>query len=923
MLHLKLNKILLSLIIFSFFLPLGSILPKVIHSATLDSISLSVTDNRVSAANNDTIQYLINVKNNGITDIQGISAINSLPEFVSFLNSDIPGFQISGNLISFTIDEIPSGQQRQYKINGRLVLPDGVTGGQLLNAIEIQSGVETLVADDTTQITTGISELQPNFSVFVNCITVNPLNTITVYFGYINKLGNIQNLDSSILTPIQSNNPPNSLQPGRYDKVFSSTISADSNLTWSASAGSISSSITATANSTRCKLQAPNIGINAISSTQLNINWNLISDATYYEVYRDGSLIGSTSSNNYTDINLNPLTTYTYNVRANGVNINSDLSASASETTLDPSISPPIYIPDFSIFVNCVESNNDNTYTAYFGYQNKLFFTQILEESTFSSSFPIQPPQALLSGRFDKAFSLKINLGTSVVWRAKVGSSIRNATVSSNFTKCSSSNQSSGTKVIVNEMPKDIENVDFNENNIKIISDCSTKRISVEGSVKSTLSFSAIEYSLDGGSKWLSINNASGLATSSVDYSITTRSLKDKLYGVKIRAFTSSNTISESKTISYLHDCLGLGNILGSYYQNGFGQGILSNDGDLVYNSSLPLKLFVESIGNISNLKIRISSDKTFSSPEEISAVFDFGSDTWSSELPKEFLNRKINYIELEAISRDKKITKEISRIINTEFINPVEKDMESINYTYELFFYDGSTWQPIDYNRELNPVIQPESYMQFNLYQGSYYFIVNYPSGIKFYSKKFNINEPSVVRVNTDPVSNVWIFKLFSSLIRELDVDIYSRSSINIPSEESESSFDTYLEAYKDKIDSTDADSQSIFVYWNKWNPFLQEQLVSIQKLQNLMKERGSQNRFIYLVTDDNNIEALERELKINNLDLKYIKVESSKFMNEEIKYQIDFSVVDFNSKKVNHIRSNLNYVELLKELVRVGYIE
>ena len=56
-----------------------------------------------------------------------------------------------------------------------------------------------------------------------------------------------------------------------------------------------------------------------ISSNEINLGWNASADntgVTGYEIYRDGSLIGSSPTNSYQDTNLSPSTTYTYTVSA-------------------------------------------------------------------------------------------------------------------------------------------------------------------------------------------------------------------------------------------------------------------------------------------------------------------------------------------------------------------------------------------------------------------------------------------------------------------------------------------------------------------------------------------------------------------------------------------------------------------------------
>lgn len=83
-----------------------------------------------------------------------------------------------------------------------------------------------------------------------------------------------------------------------------------------------------------------NLSAIAVSSSQIDLTWDLVAGTSYYKIYRDGVNIASSTLNSYSDTGLLPSTTYTYTVSAvDSSGIESPQSSSASATTL-PAPSP-------------------------------------------------------------------------------------------------------------------------------------------------------------------------------------------------------------------------------------------------------------------------------------------------------------------------------------------------------------------------------------------------------------------------------------------------------------------------------------------------------------------------------------------------------------------------------------------------------
>lgn len=89
-----------------------------------------------------------------------------------------------------------------------------------------------------------------------------------------------------------------------------------------------------------------NVAVTALSASSLKVNWTASTDnvaVTGYEVYRDGTLVGTTSSTSYTDSNLTASTTYSYTVKAYDAAGNKSAASSpaATGTTLTPDTEAP------------------------------------------------------------------------------------------------------------------------------------------------------------------------------------------------------------------------------------------------------------------------------------------------------------------------------------------------------------------------------------------------------------------------------------------------------------------------------------------------------------------------------------------------------------------------------------------------------
>ncbi len=91
--------------------------------------------------------------------------------------------------------------------------------------------------------------------------------------------------------------------------------------------------------------QVTGLTATTVSSSQIDLSWNANSesDLDHYNIYRDGTLIGTTTATTYSDSGLSPETTYTYEVSAVDTAGNEGTKSDPASATTDPA--PPDTTP--------------------------------------------------------------------------------------------------------------------------------------------------------------------------------------------------------------------------------------------------------------------------------------------------------------------------------------------------------------------------------------------------------------------------------------------------------------------------------------------------------------------------------------------------------------------------------------------------
>lgn len=140
-----------------------------------------------------------------------------------------------------------------------------------------------------------------------------------------------------------------------------------------------------------------------VSESQIDLTWEAASDpesgVSSYKIYREGAVVGQTTSTSYSDTGLTEGTMYTYEVSAvNCQGLESGLSNQASATTL-PDITPPTIVSVEAL---------DDPYKVTIVYSEPVEVSSATTPSNYAINYGISISAALLS-----ADSVTITLTTS------------------------------------------------------------------------------------------------------------------------------------------------------------------------------------------------------------------------------------------------------------------------------------------------------------------------------------------------------------------------------------------------------------------------------------------------------------------------------------------------------------------------------
>ncbi|MBD3329870.1 hypothetical protein GF357_05245 [Candidatus Dojkabacteria bacterium] len=595
-------------------------------------------------------------------------------------------------------------------------------------------------------------------------------------------------------------------------------------------------------------------------------------------------------------------------------------TASSSYTKCEPEEppEPPAPDPDFSTFINCVEINDDDTFTAYYGYLNRNEVDQVLDRSDlhpFSDDVFGNPPQILEVGRYDKAFTATGPIGTNIVWTTKAGDLGKTATASSDYTKCEQpeppgeGSEDGGDDNIPESSPEpspepqepqeeiqpdNLENellasaeIEITESEFEpeisfldpeIESNCENQKIIISQDLTANVPVVAAEYSIDGGNSWYGAEVATE-DNAIYTCQISTRSLPSKLYGYQLKIQTAGGEIFKDYIHDYSHACTSEGHILGVFYQNGFGSAVADNLDQYVYNPSLPSRVFVETVGGVDELELVLSKDSSnFETDTRVKPMhYDFNTDLWYVDLKPDDMKGDV----LAALVRGTSEKRISSFVVPGSSREAFEnEEMQERGYSYKVYHRENGIWDEYNYDEIYRSATLNLKNQSFNLVPGEYFIEVTYPDGKLASTEAFALENASVVEAITDPSGNPP--GLLKRVFGKLDINIYGAVGENNSAASGDLSEIPDYEQFKSSVlqytDESGNGSKFVAAYWNRWNPQHMEIL-------SYLEEIGIENEYkVYFMTDINNYHELEAILKIEKSSAEAVLVDNPAFIQNEI---------------------------------------
>jgi glucose/arabinose dehydrogenase/chitodextrinase len=198
---------------------------------------------------------------------------------------------------------------------------------------------DTIVLDTTAPTISGRTATSITGSSAQITWTTNEAATSRVEYGLTTSYGSLTTLDATLLTAHSvaltglASNTTYNYRVRSIDAAGNEAVSANSTFATAAVADTTPPSVPAGLTAT------------AVSATQINLSWNASTDnvaVTGYQIFRNGTQIGTSTTTTFNNTGLSPSTSYSYTVRAVDAAANpSGQSAPASATTLAPDTTLP------------------------------------------------------------------------------------------------------------------------------------------------------------------------------------------------------------------------------------------------------------------------------------------------------------------------------------------------------------------------------------------------------------------------------------------------------------------------------------------------------------------------------------------------------------------------------------------------------
>lgn len=323
---------------------------------------------------------------------------------------------------------------------------------------------------EATEKKIAVEAQNPNrVSPVLECVQDNNDGTFTAFFGYYNRNSVQTNIPhgskNRLIGSVVNGDTPEVFEPGRSYKDFT-VVWSSGNLVWKLN----KRTATASFNSKRCN-SAPIINDDNVSVPQNN---HVDIDVASNDNDLDGNLDFSTlqivspptAGNASIFPSLDGVIRYTPNTGFNGVDSFTyqlcDDDGACGTATVYININAPSLLP-ISPVTECIDINNDNTYTAHFGYNNNNNVNVNIpsggDNKLVGSVISGVPPTDFSPGRHYKVFSINWSSG-NLVW--KLGN--RTATASPQTPVCNQGpNINDDTAATIQDTPVNIATMSNDE----------------------------------------------------------------------------------------------------------------------------------------------------------------------------------------------------------------------------------------------------------------------------------------------------------------------------------------------------------------------------------------------------------------------------------------------------------------------------
>jgi len=534
--------------------------------------------------------------------------------------------------------------------------------------------------------------------------------------------------------------------------------------------------------------------------------------------------------------------------------VNNDIEKQAADNTrLFKEPPKPV---NFSIFVNCISLNNDNTFTSFFGYENSdgidinLDLSYILPSAANTNVVKILKP-----GKYEKAFSVSADLNSTIIWTASAGIINKTATATATFAQCQDNSDqldTEDTTIIHNPTPFDefvgtpivVNKPSENSNNqppsihigkVETANICPAQITIQECNIlDSDGVISAAQYSLDNGNSWYPITEIKGLGTKSAKCQITTSSLPDSVYTIKVRALDNNQNIGYSESVNATIDCDGI--IIGpAHYSIGPIEAFMLNDGTVIAIRSTYTDMSLKVLGGPE--KVWITKGK-----EQYNLTYNRELDLWQGRIENPNIgNFRITAFAME--SSGETISREINKIqvFDKGKVLSDENSTDSIKIT--LYYREASDknwkiWDGSSYD-QTNPIISlNNSEYSYLVEHGEYYLEVEKPGFQKFISSIIQVQGWAILNKDIILTPNRGIFDIFNSLFASNEYTPVIISESDFDKEYTDYPIETImpdLTITTDKVTISNKDllkhhKPIVISFWTTWSTQSDEQFKIIE---------------------------------------------------------------------------------------------